>query len=299
MIKSKSLKVPKGRIDVVIDSDTFCEIDDQFAIAYALRSKEKLDVKAIYAAPFSCINCDGPKDGMEKSYLEILKILKLAREEREVFKGAENFLIDEFTPAISDASRDLVSRSKNYSAEKPLYVIAIGAITNVASAILLDKDIVNRIAVVWLGGHAHHYHNTIEFNMHNDIAASRVVMSSGVPFAQLPCMGVVSAFTASALEIERFFVGKNPLSDHLGKYMIEEVNKARGCTTWTKVIWDVTAVAFLLNDDDRFMNYKTTKLRLSDYDGNYGEESDGSDISYVYYIKRDALMDDLVEKITK
>ena len=44
----KNLSVPHGRIDVVLDTDAYNEIDDQFAISYLLKSKEKLNTKAIY-----------------------------------------------------------------------------------------------------------------------------------------------------------------------------------------------------------------------------------------------------------
>ena len=49
----KNLACPAGIADVVLDTDAYNEIDDQFAISYALRATERLDVKAIYAAPFS------------------------------------------------------------------------------------------------------------------------------------------------------------------------------------------------------------------------------------------------------
>ena len=71
----RNLSVPQGKVDVVLDTDAYNEIDDQFAIAYLLRSKEKLNTKAIYAAPFFNDKSGGPKDGMEKSYMEILKLL--------------------------------------------------------------------------------------------------------------------------------------------------------------------------------------------------------------------------------
>ena len=48
----KNLDVPKGKVDVVLDTDAYTEIDDQYAIAYLLNSEDKLNVKAIYAAPF-------------------------------------------------------------------------------------------------------------------------------------------------------------------------------------------------------------------------------------------------------
>lgn len=73
----RALEVPQGRVDVVLDTDAYNEIDDQFVIAYMIKSTEKLDVKAIYAAPFFNDKSTGPKDGMEKSYNEIKKILNL------------------------------------------------------------------------------------------------------------------------------------------------------------------------------------------------------------------------------
>ena len=48
----KNLQQPKGKVDVVLDTDTYNEIDDQFAVAYMLSYGEKLNVKALYAAPF-------------------------------------------------------------------------------------------------------------------------------------------------------------------------------------------------------------------------------------------------------
>ena len=68
----KNLDVPKGKVDVVLDTDAYNEIDDQYAIAYLLNSEDKLNVKAIYAAPFFNENSKSPKDGMERSYDEIL-----------------------------------------------------------------------------------------------------------------------------------------------------------------------------------------------------------------------------------
>lgn len=83
-----------------------------------------------------------------------------------------------------------------YSAEKPLYVAAIGAITNVASALLLNPEIADRIVIVWLGGHALHWYDNAEFNIRQDVAAARVVFSSGAPLVIMPCMGLVHAFSA-------------------------------------------------------------------------------------------------------
>lgn len=187
ILRVKNLQVPNKKIDVVLDTDTFNEIDDQYAIAYLLKSKEKLCTKAIYAAPFSRTGSVTPEEGMQKSYDEILKILSLLNEEVPVFKGAKEYMKDEKTPSLSHVACDLAERVNYYSPENPLYVVAIGAITNVASAILLNPKVVENTVVVWLGGHALHYTDSVEFNLNQDIAAARVVFSSGVPLIQLPC----------------------------------------------------------------------------------------------------------------
>ena len=53
---------PAGKVNMVLDTDTFNEIDDQFAVVYALLSQDELSVEALYAAPFSM--SDRPLLGM-------------------------------------------------------------------------------------------------------------------------------------------------------------------------------------------------------------------------------------------
>ena len=106
----RRLQKPAGRIDVVLDTDTYNEIDDQFALSYMIRNEEKLNVKAIYAAPFFNEKSVSPKDGMEKSFDEILTLLSLLGRtdlNASVFKGSETYLHDEETPVPSPAASDL------------------------------------------------------------------------------------------------------------------------------------------------------------------------------------------------
>ncbi|MDZ7336683.1 MAG: nucleoside hydrolase, partial [candidate division KSB1 bacterium] len=112
-LRLERLQSPQGKIKIVIDSDTYNEIDDQFAIVYALLSSERLTVEAIYAAPFFNDRSVGPGDGMEKSYREILKILnKLNRPiQGVVFRGSDRYLTDWEHPIRSEAALDLVNRA--------------------------------------------------------------------------------------------------------------------------------------------------------------------------------------------
>ena len=293
------LEAPSGNVDVVLDTDAYNEIDDQYAIAYLLRSKEKINVRAICAAPFFKSGVSSAQEGMEKSYDEIQKILSLTGESVPTFKGAGEYLKDESTPVISDASRKIAELANEYSPANPLYVVAIGAITNVASALLLNPEMKERTVVVWLGGNAHHHPGTAEFNMVQDIAAARVVMQSGVPFVQLPCAGVVDRFSISRPELEYWFLGKNELSDYLAKITIAEAEKRKAGKPWTRVIWDVTAIAWLINGPGLFMKSKIIPTRVPTYKSVYDTQYQGYPMAYVYHIYRDALMTDLIDKLTK
>ncbi len=293
--------VPTGRVDVVLDTDTYNEIDDQFAVAYLLRSEDKLNCVAMYAAPFSN-HRTRVDEGMEKSYEELLKILRLCGREDKIsvcFKGSDRYLPSEREPVSSPAAHDLVERAKAYTEENPLYVVAIGAITNVASALLLDPSIADKIVVVWLGGHALQWKDTKEFNMMQDVAAARVVFSMATRLVQLPCMGVVSSFTISQPELEAYLVGVNPLCDYLAKNTIRYENQWNEGRPWAKQIWDVTAVAWLLNEGNRFMEAIPVPVHMPEYDHRYGLPTGERLMLYVRHINRTLLMEDLLCKLKR
>ncbi len=296
----RQLEHPQGMVDVVLDTDTYNEIDDQFALSYLLKSTERLQPRAIYAAPFFNENSTGPADGMERSYREIHKLLGLM-ERRDmaefVFRGSERYLTDEHTPVLSPAAQDLARRAMEYSPQQPLYVAAIGAITNVASALLMNPQIKERIVVVWLGGHSTAWPDTQEFNMAQDIAAARVVFGCGVPLVQLPCMGVVSAFTVSGDELAAQLAGKNALCDYLAQHTAETVRRYTQSPIWSRPVWDVTAVGWLLGGG--MMQDMLIPAPIPQYDFHYSFDPNRHPIRYVYHIERDALLRDLVEKLIR
>lgn len=241
------LSPPTGKVRMVLDTDTYNEIDDQFALVYSLLSTQRLQVEAVYAAPFFNELSSGPGDGMEKSHEEIHRVLdRMHRPAPEgfVFKGSTRYLESLETPCHSAAVDDLIKRAM--SATEPLYVVAIGAITNIASALLLEPRIVERIVVVWLGGNALYWPHTWEFNLQQDVLAARVVLDSGVPLVLLPCNNVVTHLTTTVAELEQYIDGKS----EIGTYLTGIVrNCGRAGVAWSRVIWDVSAIAWLVNPD--------------------------------------------------
>jgi inosine-uridine nucleoside N-ribohydrolase len=245
-LRLERLQPPTGKVEMVLDTDTYNEIDDQFALVHALLSPEQLDVQAVYAAPFQNDRSTGPGDGMEKSYEEILRLLDRlgVSPDRFAFRGSPGFLPDWDHPHRSEAALDLIERAM--AADAPLYVAAIGAITNVASAILIEPGIIERIVVVWLGGHARHWPHTREFNLGQDIQSARLVFDCGVPLVRIPCLGVASHMLTTLPEMERYVQGRGAIGDYLA-----EIFKGYHADHYarSKVIWDVAAIAYLLDAD--------------------------------------------------
>ncbi len=236
------LAPPTGPVTMVLDTDTYNEIDDQFALAYALLSPN-LQVEAVYAAPFHNERSSGPADGMEKSYEEILRILeRLSISPKGLaWRGSTHYLPSRHEPVVSPAAEDLIVKAR-MPRQGPLYVLAIGAITNVASALLLAPDIAAKIVVVWLGGHPYYWPKTDEFNLGQDVAAAQVVFDCGVPLVHIPCYNVAEHLRTTLVEIGAFVRGKGAIGDYL-------YDTFEACHddhfAYSRVIWDISTVAYV------------------------------------------------------
>ena len=124
-----------------------------------------------------------------------------------------------------------------------------------------------------------------------------MIFGCGAAVVQLPCMGVVSSFTTGRPELEYWLKGKNKLCDYLLNYTAESAIKDGGLPNWTRVIWDVTAVAWLLDGD--FMEDHLCPGPIPQYDHHYSFDPNRHFIRYVYHIKRDELFKALFEVLVK
>lgn len=157
---------------VIIDTDAACEADDPFAIAHALMSK-MLEVKGICAEHFVA------EGSMEKSYDMICRLKEAMGTDVPVFHGQTGKMADHQGEALTEAARFIIDEAMRED-EKSLYVLCIGAVTNVAEAIRAKSEIVDRMTIVCIGG------NPIgcetpgwEFNFGNDVDAANVVIRCG------------------------------------------------------------------------------------------------------------------------
>ncbi|MBA2940929.1 nucleoside hydrolase [Paenibacillus sp. CGMCC 1.16610] len=285
---------PGKKVRMVLDTDTYNEIDDQFAVVYALKSPEQLQIEAFYAAPFHNELSDGPADGMEKSYRELQKISALLPEMSgiPIYRGSTGYLSGAETPQESDAARNLVERAMASPEDDPLYVVAIGAITNVASAILMEPSIIEKIVVVWLGGHSLPWPDTKEFNLAQDLHASRTVLNCGVPLVLIPCMGVTSHLLTTLSEVREFVKDQG----EIGKYLYETYeNCAKDHFAYSRVIWDIATIAYLINES--WLPNELVHSPILSEDFRYSFDASRHFIRYIHFVRRDRVFKDFFSKL--
>ena len=277
------------RKNVILDTDAYNEVDDQFCIAYLMKRPNEINLLSINAAPFFNENSTGPADGMEKSYQEILKLRAMidSASAIPVYRGADRFLENRFTPVESDACENIINTVMG--TEEKVIIIAIGAITNVASALIKCPEIASRASVIWLGGHALHLNRpNVEFNLRGDIAAAQVVFDSGIDLVQIACQGVCSEVATTYHELEFYLRGKNAVCDYLAD-IVKQVSFGKYAKS--RVIWDVTAATVLLAQDALEMDERVCP-KIRD-DGTYGVDFDKHHYLYVTKLYRDRVFEDL------
>ena len=231
-------------IMTVLDTDTYNEVDDQFTLAYAMLARETIDLQAVVAAPFSNQRAAEPGEGMQKSYEEICRILALLGKDPAGFawKGSTTYLPERHTPVESEGARKIIELAHAARAKGcRLHVLAIGAITNVASALLIEPEIAQDIVIVWLGGTELSFPENAEFNLRQDVAAAQVVFDADVPMVWLPTRNVVSALDITLEELKPNLAPAGKIGEFLYQRTEELINERQ---LSSKIIWDISTVAY-------------------------------------------------------
>lgn len=291
------LQPPRRRIRAVLDTDTYNEIDDQFALTQLLLSSDRIETEAIYAAPFFNPRSESPGHGMELSYEEILRLLtRLGRPpDGFVYRGVTEFVGPNKQARDAEAVDDLIARARASQPDDPLYVIAIAAISTIASALLKAPDIIDRIVVVWLGGHGLEWPDLQEFNLIQDVGGAQVLFDSGVPLVLVPCRGVASHLVATIPEFERYVEPAGEIGAFLSR-RFKEYGEGRA-PGWSKVIWDMAAIAWLIEPDWCPSVLVPTPI-LTD-NATWSRDLSRPLMRYVHRVERNAIMTDFYEKLAR
>lgn len=267
-----------GPIDLVLDTDVTNEIDDQFAIVWAALRPDRINLVGLHACPYS-LSPELFRGGAlltpldEQGIMRTLDALDMtvdqipvlptatgvarARAELEsmadlldidpsiIRTGADRYLPEYGQPVVSEATEHLVELAR--AATAPLHVAAIGCPTNVASALLVAPDIVDRIVVNWTASYPSFWpRKNASFNLAQDLHSVRVLLDSGVPLVYLPGYYVGEELRVTHPEMRHHFDGTGPIGQFL--FDIYDAHPLSGDHhAKSKVIWDIINIGWLLD----------------------------------------------------
>lgn len=347
-LMTRRLALPNGGpVRLLIDSDTANEIDDQYALAWALLSPDKMTVEAVTAEPFSFahhkpglvaieqameagetkhdnlvgrfqgwlqrlhsegkraadLEFVGPGQGMELSYQEILTIYdKLAMDSAgKVFRGANRYMEATDSPVISPAVETIIDAAK--SGNDPLYIAALGCVTNIASALVLAPEIIKNIVVIWTSAYpsSSPHCNRPSLNLVQDLPASRILFDSGVPHVYLPGYHVGAQLKISLPEMAQFVKGKGAIGDYLWHLYshnpLHEMFAIGDTDRRTWVIWDIINIAWLINPE--WVPTYLTRSPILDDELYWQHDSARHQMREAHDIQRDEIFRDFYDKIGK
>jgi len=232
---------PEGqRMRMIIDSDAKNEIDDQYAIALAILSPERFEIQGFVGANFD--NVRGGIDSVEKSVKEIELVLKKAgMEGRWPVKHGSDPMRYQFEPSESEGVDFIVEHALKGSPEDPLWVVGLGSATDIASAILKEPKIIERLVVFW------HFRTRwpekcYNFNVFGDVRAARLLFHSPVSFV------LFDTGTYLRCPVEQTEKELKPFGE-LGSYLHEYRFTSPNFMSPTKGFFDLGDIAALLDPD--------------------------------------------------
>ena len=264
-MKPYHFEVPeKKKCRVIIDSDTACEADDPYAIAYALLSP-KLIVRGIVAEHFA------QPGSMQKSRAAAGKLLSAMGLDAPLYAGQDG----PDDPAVSEGVSFMIEEALREDPH-PLYILCMGALTNLARAIREEPEITSRLTVVTIGGHP--YDTGVipwkEFNFGNDPAAANAVLQSDVPLWQVPS-DVYGSIRVGIAELQERVLPCGPAGEYLFRQLAEY--NASPAADWNMgeswSLGDSPSVAAVLNP--RCGRTFMQKVREVREDTSYGIEVPG------------------------
>jgi purine nucleosidase len=154
------------RIRVLLDTDANNELDDQHAIAYMLFNGHAFDVEGI------TVNRTRTGGDVTQHYAEAERVVRLANLHGRVplLLGADGSF-REIEPHLdrpdydgAAAVRFIIERA-HADDRRPLVLLPVGKLTNIALALKKDPSIAPKVRVVWLGSN---YPKRGEYNKEND-----------------------------------------------------------------------------------------------------------------------------------
>jgi len=233
-------------IRVIVDADTANEIDDLYAIVRALVAPE-FQVEGICSAHFT--RSTKPNDSVHRSQAlneQLLGAMGLLETIPHPV-GGDRSMSSPDSAVDSPAARLIIERAHAGSPDNKLLVIALGACTNPASALVLDPSIESKVVFAFIDGDFKNRRwGPGIFNWKNDIHAVKAIFESEAEYIHMPARSVSVEMELRKKDVDEHLKGRGGVWDLL----VERWETfPRTANREKKVMWDVALIEALLRPD--------------------------------------------------
>lgn len=285
-------EVINPRIRVIIDNDFGGDPDGLFALAHHLLSPT-VEVNGIigsiqYSDGF--YGYLGNSQHSAKMATELLEVMGMNKK-YIVIEGANNPLADTLKAKETESARLIINEAMRDDTKMPLYVVCGAGLTNIATALMIEPKIAERITLVWIGGTEYEGLATPppgagynwEYNTGIDIKASQVVFNhSNVNIWQVPRNAYRQALISYA---ELIYKVKD--KGTTGKYLVERLddlmkrankNLGEAYALGDSPLVLLTALQSSWEIDPSSSKYATRKAPTVDKNGMFHKNPEGREI---------------------
>lgn len=227
---------------ILVDADTANEVDDLFALSKVLM-EPSVEVTALNAAQWQASHW-ATQNTMEDSHRLNQTLLGMMGIDRKTNRGAVARMYDWGDRAQhSAAAYEIIKQTKVMKEGEQLTIIALGALTNVASAVFIEPNIASKIRLYWLGT-TYDFDTGVllknDFNCAMDQYAITHLLFSEVEMHIMP-VNIASKMKFNYKDTERELSG-HFLGEYLLKIWDDHIDGGRVART----IWDLAIIdAFL------------------------------------------------------
>ncbi len=237
------------KVKLYIDADTANEVDDLYAIVRAL-IEPSFDIVGLGSAQWQVSHWSSPTSLEDSQRLNEVLLAFLQRKDIPAPRGAAARLFDWGADRAqhSAAAYHIINEAHKMPEHEKLTVVTLGALTNVASAIMIDPAIIPKIKLYMLGT-TFDFDNAIwrkrDFNVVMDIQAiNEILDAEGLEMHVMPG-NVAAAMTFDLQRCENEFAGKNDLTTFLYMRWVNHMDGGR----YQRTIWDLAVISAMLFPD--------------------------------------------------
>ncbi len=233
-------------VRVIVDADTANEIDDLYAIVRALVAPE-FRVEGVTSAHFT--RSTKPNDTVHRSQEINEQILDAMGRLDSVPHpvGADRSMSDPTAAVDSPAARLIIERAHAGSPGDKLLVFALGACTNLASALVLDPSIEPKVVFAFIDGdYKDGQWGPGIFNWKNDIHAVKAIFESDVEYVHMPARSVSVEMQLFKKDVDEYLKGKGGVWEVL---VDRWETFPRTADKQSKVMWDISLIEAMLRPE--------------------------------------------------